>query len=244
MDVEESPIDLTETITEYAKKDGDRCFTSYVEKTLSGHKLLDDPNTKAWFVGKEKDWNYAFRVVWIPGNLHFSGDLDEVTFTHYHAMPTWKEAVNWVDRAGFSYLMEKSTAKRKFVQLKTVAELARRAEEYFIQFADPNPWEKIYEYLDGFLVMGRSFDATELRVEDPEARKFAIELLMEHAYSDFTPETVYNIMDCPDWSGVYEYDAQAYWQYHGMRRWAALVKETEEYKGETEEKCTKSSELF
>ena len=242
MDVEELSVDLTETIKEYGRRNGDKSFLAYVEKTLSGHKLLDDPNTKAWFVGKEKDWNYAFRVVWIPGNLHFSGDLDEVTFTHYQAMPTWKKAVDWVDRADFDYLMEKSTAKRKFNQLKTAIQLAQQAEEYLIQMDEASHWEKIFAYLDGFFVMGRTFDATALKVEDPEDRKFAIEILLNEAHVDFTPETAYSITDCPDWSGAYEYDAQARWQYHGMRRWAALVKETEEYKRETEAQCTTISE--
>lgn len=243
MDTEETAVDLSETILSYRDTEEDNSFKGHVNETLDGHQLLATPSCKAWFIGKEKEWNYAFRVVWIPGNLHFSGDLDEVTFTHYQAMPTWKDAVDWVSRSDFHYLMEKSTANRKFEQLKSAVDLVRQAEEHLVEWDGTDYWEKIFEYLDGFhFPAGGFFDTDERDVRNPDDRKLAIDFMLKEAYTDFTPETVYNILECPDWTGCYEYNYAARWQYHGMRRWAALVKETEEYKRETEASCTKSSE--
>jgi hypothetical protein len=52
--------------------------------------------------------SYAFTLTWTPGTLHLSGDVGELTLTHYHAMANFDEAISWALSSDFDYLLGKS----------------------------------------------------------------------------------------------------------------------------------------
>lgn len=217
-----------------SEKEDNRDFIERISSSFSEHELKAAPECKSWSVGKPGEFCYGFRVVWLPGVLHLSGDLDELTVTHYVAMPTWPQAVNWVSDASFDYLMSKSTAQKEFNQRRTVAELIRQADEQLEHSDSRDEWERIFAYLDGFFSSGVVFDAQAQDPTRPEDRAKAASLLLDEAYMDVTPETTYHSFEQIDWSGVYDYKPQARWQYEALQLWARLVKETDEYKEQGE----------
>ena len=211
-------------------------FQAHVAEAFEHHTILNPPDSKAWFIGKSTTWTYAFRVVWLPGNLHLSGDLGELAVTHYHAMPTWDAAVDWVSGADFHYLMEKSDAKDEFNQRRTAMEMVRMAEDYYEECDDSGLWTCIFEYLDGALVPARLsqthgfFDPEVHLVSNELDRKLAASMLVEEVSSDLTPETVYNTFQIPDFGGIYDYPVSAQWHYEALQLWAKLVKNSTEYR--------------
>lgn len=215
-------------------KDDDLAMRRHIEEVFETHHILPAPSSKSWSIGRgAHTWTYGFRVVWLPGNLHLSGDLGEMALTHYHAMPTWKEAVDWVDRADFDYLIGKSDAKMEFNQQKTAIEMVRMAEDYYEEGDESSFWDKIFEYLDGAAFMGESgktewFDSRV--VANDLDRKLAAKLLIDEFYSDLTPDSVYNTFEIPDFGGVYNHNHRARWLYEAFRLWAKLVKDSQEYK--------------
>jgi len=72
---------------------------------------------------------YAYAVTWTPGTLTLSGDLGEFTITHWNAMPTVEEAITFVARADFSYLMSKSNVKEEYDADLTAAFILETANQ-------------------------------------------------------------------------------------------------------------------
>lgn len=216
------------------EKDDDVAMRRHIEEVFETHHILPAPSSKSWSIGRGvHTGTYGFRVVWLPGNLHLSGDLGEMALTHYHAMPTWKEAVDWVDRADFHYLIGKSDAKKEFNQQKTAIEMVRMAEDDYEQWGGADSWDKIFEYLDGAAFAGESgktewFESR--KVTNDLDRKLAANLLINEVTSDLTPDVVYNTFQIPDFSGIYDHNYSARWQYEAFQLWAKLVKDSQEYK--------------
>lgn len=73
--------------------------------------------------------NWSFTLTWTPGVLALSGDLGELTLTHYSAMRTFEAMLGWVRGADYSYLMEKSDKSRVFDAEGTVRTLVEMANE-------------------------------------------------------------------------------------------------------------------
>lgn len=91
------------------------------------------------------DSNYAYAITWTPGTLVLSGDLGELTLTHWNAMPTIEATLNWLRGASFDYLMRKSDAKKEHDPEGTVAQILMMAneeagDEMRIRRADMRDW--------------------------------------------------------------------------------------------------------
>jgi transposase-like protein len=71
----------------------------------------------------------AYAVTWTPGTLVLSGDIDEFTVTHYHAMPTIEQTLDWLDGIHFDYLMGKSSAKKEYDADETLRTIIHFANE-------------------------------------------------------------------------------------------------------------------
>ncbi|RVT96274.1 hypothetical protein EOD42_14270 [Rhodovarius crocodyli] len=82
------------------------------------------------------DSNYAFSVTWTPGSLAIAGDLGTFNVTHYQAMRTLESTLKWLDGIEFSYLMEKSSAKREFSAEATTAFIIQAANEPALEMLD------------------------------------------------------------------------------------------------------------
>jgi hypothetical protein len=69
------------------------------------------------------DSTYAYTLTWTPGQLVLTGDIGELTLTHYHAMPTFEKMLDWAKGSDFDYLLGKSDKRRKFDADKTAKQI-------------------------------------------------------------------------------------------------------------------------
>lgn len=66
-----------------------------------------------WRCRKPGTGIYAYRVTWCPGNLMVTGDIGDVTVTHYSFDDPWSAAA-WINGAGWSYFMEKTHVGKEY----------------------------------------------------------------------------------------------------------------------------------
>lgn len=66
---------------------------------------------------------YAYTLTWTPGQLVLTGDIGELTLTHYHAMDTFENMLAWAKGSDFDYLLGKSDKRRKFDADKTARQI-------------------------------------------------------------------------------------------------------------------------
>jgi hypothetical protein len=76
---------------------------------------------------------YAFTLTWTPGHMTIVGDLGELTIVHYHAMPTFEEACNWLQTSDYDYLLGKANVQREFVRDDTIEDIWRVISEEALQ---------------------------------------------------------------------------------------------------------------
>lgn len=123
--------------------------------------------------------NYNFTLTWTPGKLHLSGDIGELTLTHYHAMPTLDEAIKWARSSDFDYLLGKSDKRKTFDPEGTASFIWSQAIEPILDHITGNarmiskPGER-YKWgrkLDGGGQISelRAWRAATVAPEDPEA---------------------------------------------------------------------------
>lgn len=106
--------------------------------SLKDHQLAP-ANTKSWLVsqGGRLGAHYWYTVTWsYPGVLTVSGDIGEITVTHYGAMDTWVGAANWIAGSGHDYLLEKSNHKQVYDPEQTLETLAQWANDEITDHAD------------------------------------------------------------------------------------------------------------
>jgi len=204
-----------------------------IDEGLARHEISpDEVPSKTWMVSRpERRVPYWFYVTWTPGHLFLSGDLFNMSLTHYHAMPTAEEAIGWVATGSIHYLLEKSDAEKIFDPEATKEDIVRMAdddvenEEYAI-------WKKIFEYVDGnFDDDGDIFFIDTLSVDDEEARNRARSIFLKDDYDDgeWDVRAVYEYFSIDDYYGTFEYKEQTYWQIHALKKWASLaIKELDE----------------
>lgn len=76
--------------------------------------------SRAWTLGRlypdgTMEGNESYTVTWTPGVLSLSGDLGDLTVTHYGAMGSLEGAVSWIGRnSDLGYLLSKSDAKEQY----------------------------------------------------------------------------------------------------------------------------------
>lgn len=100
---------------------------------LRGHATSPRPSVSWHFNAVTDDlkylFDYSFAVTWTPGTLVLSGDLGELTVTHWNAMSTMEHAVRWMLGASFGYIISKSDAKEVYDSAGTRADILRMANE-------------------------------------------------------------------------------------------------------------------
>lgn len=180
-----------------------------VTDAFRNHSLVMNAESKSWHVKNPTRSEYWFMVTWCPGSLTLSGDVGELTLTHYHAMPTWQEAVKWVSGADHGYLMQKSDKKRVFNEEETIKQIIYMADEHLNEYGDDSIWKKLAE-LTNFPASNHQDDREEI-----------IETLPCGYFE--SPRDVYEFMDDADWTGSYTYEIGTYYQYEALQVWANAV---------------------
>ncbi len=204
-----------------------------IDEGLARHEISPtEVPSKTWLVSRpERRVPYWFYVTWTPGHLFLSGDLCNMSLTHYHAMPTAEEAIGWAANGSINYLLEKSDAEQIFDPEGTKETIVRMADddaenqEYAI-------WKKIIEYVDGnFDDSGDIFFCDTVSVDDEKVRDIARDIFLKDDHDDgmWDARAVYEYFCIDDYYGTYKYKEQAYWQIHALKKWAELmVKESDE----------------
>lgn len=84
--------------------------------------------------GKGKHFLGPIFVTWSRGNISVAGDAGEITLTHYYAMPTFEEAMDWLATAHVDYLLGKSNAVKALDREETWRDMVRWVNEEEINF--------------------------------------------------------------------------------------------------------------
>ncbi len=177
-----------------------------IDDAFAGHSRIQLSNSKSWLMQNPETQGYWFRVTWCPGSLLLSGDVGEILLTHYHAMPTWEEAVEWVNNACHGYLMQKSNKEREFDEEETVKQIILMANEYLNEYDDDCYWSKLSKI-------------TRIDIKDKD--KICEEIKVGYFES---PQNVYEYMDSDaDWTGSFSYDIETHFQYEALQLWARTV---------------------
>lgn len=99
---------------------------------LKDHRLAP-AETKSWLVSShgQKGSYYWYTVTWsYPGVLTVSGDIGNITLTHYHAMDTWVAAADWIScNSDHHYLLSKSDHKQVYDPEQTLETILQWANE-------------------------------------------------------------------------------------------------------------------
>lgn len=117
----------------------------HVDSSFKEHVFVPAPSQSFSFFGHSRELRYvpqktteslrvsrssaySFEITWRPGHILLTGDLGELTLVQKFAMPTFKEALEWVVKADFDYLMGKTCVKKEYDPEATY--------EYLIQTAN------------------------------------------------------------------------------------------------------------
>lgn len=103
----------------------------HVDSTFKEHIFVPAPSQSFSFFGHSRELRYSpqltresvrvfrssaysFEITWRPGHILLTGDLGELTLVQKHAMPSFKEALEWVVDADYDYLMGKTNVKKVY----------------------------------------------------------------------------------------------------------------------------------
>lgn len=117
----------------------------HVDSTFKDHVFVPSPSQSFSFFGYSREMRYvpqmtkegvrvsrssaySFEITWRPGHILLTGDLGELTLVQKQAMPSFKEALEWVVDADYDYLMGKTNVKKVYDPQATY--------EYLIQTAN------------------------------------------------------------------------------------------------------------
>lgn len=193
---------------------------SMIDKAFSNHEIAKEPESKSWLIRKPVEQQYWFKVTWTPGAIHIMGDVGELTVVHYQAMKTWREAVEWMDGTCFEYVMGKTNVKKEFDIEETTKFIIERADDDLESYSDNDLWVKVAAYI------GWNFD--------PDNSDKLKEYLAANQHELFQPHQLYKLQWFDDYYGSQSYPDGEYWKYKALLKWASLVKESDEYKLESE----------
>ncbi|AZO48023.1 hypothetical protein [Mesorhizobium sp. M4B.F.Ca.ET.058.02.1.1] len=136
---------------------------------------------------------YAFTLTWTPGQLVLTGDCDELTLTHYNAMPTFEEAIRWITECSedFDYLLGKSSAQRGYDQEETFHWFKQMInEELFNTLLGPQNWAD--------RKLARNFKRGQIH-EQREWRRSKVDWESQEDWLEDRPSHVFNSPDDDAW---------------------------------------------
>lgn len=179
-----------------------RDFPKEAASRLVDHQIRSEP-AKRWYVSSPHDRSHWYNVVWFPGILHISGDLGELTMTHYQALLNLHEGAKWVADSDLQYLLGKTDAKDNHLDVEATAEyLVEIAVEYRDQHDDDRYWDALYEEF-GF------FSETKEEI-----------LASIQSCDQDLPRVIHEMGVWDDFYGVFSYDFHAIWRVTALKQWA------------------------
>lgn len=226
----------------------DRDFKTMIDRTLADHRLVEPKPTKSWHVRNPDRRVYWFDIVWTPGILSISGDMQSLTLTHFQAMPTWVEAVAWIKNSDIDYLLGKSNAQEEINHERTLQNLVSIANEDQ-QYDEEAPiWKRIFDYminfnsvLDQYHIMNddeRSLIERGVIKKRPNTlnhRNKAHQQIVQKMIRDNLEGTLDDgtCWHLAEFTASRTWTSQSIWQIKAIKRWADLVSESEEYQYES-----------
>ncbi|MBX3481632.1 MAG: hypothetical protein KF842_14670 [Caulobacter sp.] len=99
---------------------------------LADHRTADRPCRNFDF-RKPGSYAYAFSLCWQPGSITLSGDLGEMTITHWQAITDLQSSLKWLAGSSYDYLLGKARAVRVYDPEATLTEVVRWANEEAIE---------------------------------------------------------------------------------------------------------------
>jgi hypothetical protein len=142
----------------------------HVDSTFKEHVFVPAPSQSFSFFGHTRELRYvpqktteslrvsrssaySFEITWRPGHILLTGDLGELTLVQKFAMPSFKEALEWVVKADYDYLMGKTCVKKEYDPEATYEYLIqtanREAVDHLLGHSDWSSKEKRYIRRDG-----------------------------------------------------------------------------------------------
>ena len=217
---------------------------------FASHEIREAP-ARAWRVAQPGTWNLGFYVSWCPGKITISGDLDTLTFEHYHAFNSPESAIAWLRGADFDYAMTKSDAAKVFDPEATAAQLLEFAREEAAEIAlelkaerhararliDAAPYgaalaearaELIAERDDLYPLFARLADLAFRRWTDPlttSGRREIARALAMHL-DEMGPDRVAEFCsdaDLDDYFGSYSHTFHRRRQFEALKVWAEMM---------------------
>jgi hypothetical protein len=177
----------------------------HVDDTFSEHVFVPAPSQSFSFFGHSRELKYvpqktkesslvsrssfySFEITWRPGHIILTGDLGELTLVQKFAMPTFKEAMEWVVDADYEYLMSKTGVKKTYDADATYKYLIhsanREAIEHLLGHSEWSPKENRYIRRGGVRA-----DVRRYRAECKEATVELEKALSEYALGDQSDES-------------------------------------------------------
>lgn len=173
--------------------------------------VLTNASGRSWRMGKPGHGAYAFRVTWGPGVLTISGDVGRAVYEVWPGLATIWDAVEFVERADFDYLCEKSGFTKEFDRDATVSHLIEMAYADLRCGSPPAFFRRVCEEYGGC-------------ADIPCDRKEAARAFRDD--QDLTAERVYNItsdFEAPS----YSYSSCARWTFEAAKLWARTMRASE-----------------
>ncbi|MFT8551714.1 MAG: hypothetical protein ABF739_11590 [Acetobacter okinawensis] len=104
----------------------------YLRGNLDTHIMKEDVSRSFNFRRQDGSSFYFFNLTWSRGKISISGDMGEIIFTHWNAMPTFEAAIVWAHNAELQYLLDKSNKQHVYDARKTAENIIADANSEVI----------------------------------------------------------------------------------------------------------------
>ncbi|MCI1908976.1 MAG: hypothetical protein LKI99_04600 [Acetobacter fabarum] len=104
----------------------------YLRGNLDTHVMKEDVSRSFNFRRQDGSSLYFFNLTWSRGKISISGDMGEIIFTHWQAMPTFEEAILWAHNAELEYLLGKTDKCHVYQAQKTAQNIIADANSEVI----------------------------------------------------------------------------------------------------------------
>lgn len=172
---------------------------------FAGHEINRQHQVATFRVGKPNTTNYGFFVTWRPGTLALSGDLGNITATHYQALMTLESTIEWMADAEFYYFMEKTGVDRVYDLGATVQDFKDFADEdagWERARGDQSLWQRLMVHCSV-----TTHDDCLKRLKEATEHHYQAAMLAQD-------------MEIDDYTGATKYADQCRWQWLALRHWA------------------------
>lgn len=115
-----------------------------IQGAISGHVMSERRSRSFDFRTPGKGSTYAFVLTWSPGSVNLSGDLGELTVTHWHALHDFAPGMRWMADSHLDYLLRKTGAQDE-VDPEATARFIIEIAQQELSFGDHSRLDRLKE---------------------------------------------------------------------------------------------------